>query len=85
MSWDRTLWGIEFTSGTDSKKMLIGTAWHERKQEPYAGEPTRALLFTTREAAREWCRPKQKQYAGLTGINDWRFRPVRVRETVNKV
>ena len=73
MSWDRTLWGVEFT-GRNGKKILIGSLWHPAGV-PYPGEPSRALVFTNRKSVREWCKNKQ----------DKRFRPVRVWETVRKV
>ena len=45
------------------------------------GEPTRALLFCTREQAREWCRNRRERSEGL----GWKFTPVKVRELVEKV
>ena len=65
--------------------MLIGSLWLSPTSS-YAGEPTRALLFCTRKAARAYCRMEHAKYAGRTDIcTAWRFRPVRVRETVRKV
>lgn len=85
MSWNRKLWAVEFTSSKHDNKLLLGSLWHGHKLNPYPGEPTHVLLFTTRKAAREWCKNKQAQFAGR---NDccaiWRFRPVRVREMVRK-
>lgn len=82
MSWNqKKLWGVEFTNSND--KMLIGRAWHRHFGGTYQGEPARALLFTTRKAAREWCKEKRAQYAERDDLcAKWRFRPVRVRETV---
>ncbi len=66
--------------------MLLGSLWHEQvlfRGKFYAGEPARALLFQTRETARIWC---QEEASKFLDRNDccakWRFRPVRVTETV---
>lgn len=89
--WARRLWGVEFTGLKPSEKpRLIGTAWIDLPLRPadsfYHGEPTRALLFTTREAARSWCDMRNANYSKRTDhCMGWRFRPVRVRETVRVV
>lgn len=75
-SWIRRLWGVEF-SGKLTRPHLIGSLWAARAST-YHEEPTRALLFCTRKQAREWCKSKNQCCA------DWRFRPVRVVETVKK-
>jgi hypothetical protein len=81
--WDRTLWGIEFSSGRE-KVALIGGAWHDAMIDSrFKGEPTRALLFTTRAHARAWCIERMERYnLRPYACAKWRFRPVRVRETV---
>lgn len=81
--WNRLLWGVEF-SAPQSSPRLIGSLWQERMPaEQYPGEPLRALLFTTRKVAREWCRVEMDKRKGRSDCYaDWRFRPVRVRETV---
>jgi hypothetical protein len=87
MNWSRDLWGIEFTSRSGTPT-LISTLWHHDSTAPrnyYDGEPTRALLFTTREKAREWCRLEHDKFTSRTDCcATWQFRPVRVRETVKK-
>lgn len=88
--WDRLLWGVEFTgSRTDDEPMLIGRLWAadwaRTTSLPYPGEPTRALLFTTRELARQWCAETMANWrAGGRDecVSRWRVRAVRVRETV---
>lgn len=79
--WNRKLWGVECVTATGST-MLIGCAWLRADTSHYDGEPTRALLFMSRQQAREWCRKKSKEYddphLGFC------FRPVRVIETVKK-
>ena len=84
MTWDRALWGVEFTSYDES--MLIGRVWAQElaSSATYPGEPTRALLFTTREFARRWCAEKMRGWRdnGDSTVRRWRVRPVRVRETV---
>lgn len=64
--------------------MLIGTAWMTpRPQSQYSGEPTRAILFMTREQAREWCKKTELGHKQSgTCCEKWKFRPVRVNETV---
>lgn len=83
-SWDRQLWGVEFSSSFDPERLLLGEGWHDWRRPPsYAGEPTGVLLFTTRRTARVWCESKAAEYAGRTdSCASWRFRPIRVRETV---
>ena len=85
--WDRTMWGVEFKGAiADDKPTLIGTRWSHNMNAGYAGEPTRALLFTTRELAREWCHRQVAKYKGRNDVCErWRFKPVRVRETVRIV
>ena len=80
------MWGVEMTGGRMEKPILLGLAWHDHTIQPrYAGEPVRALLFCTREQARAWCRAKMQQYAGRGDVCEgWKFRPVRVTETVIK-
>lgn len=86
--WDRKLWGVEFTSSrTDDAPMLIGRLWATEwaSSNPYPGEPTRALLFTTRELARQWCAATMEMWRkGQRDdcVSRWRVRAVRVRETV---
>jgi len=83
MRWHEKLWGIEFRSSPDGEKMLLGRIWHSTKIISYDGEPTRALVFCTRKAARAWCRNKMNAYKGQEGVcRKWRFRPIRVIETV---
>jgi len=82
MSWDRKLWGVLFTS-KDSSPTLIGNAWSDPFNSRYEGEPSRVLLFTTRRSAQEWCKEKRAQYKDRPdSCRYWKFRPVRVRETV---
>ena len=87
--WDRLLWGVEFSSGSRmSAPMLIGRLWATEwaSSTPYPGEPTRALLFTTRELARKWCAETMSKWRDGRQHDDcvsrWRVRAVRVRETV---
>lgn len=84
MTWNRNLWAVEFRGRLkEEQPFIIGQAWHrvEHARPPYQGEPTRALLFTTREACRAWCRKRQVKHRQL----GWRFIPIRVREIVEKV
>ena len=79
--WDRMLWAVEMRSASCRPEgMLIGDAWHAITPPAYEGEPTRCLLFRTRKQARAWCVEATAKHAKHS--KDWRFRPVRVRETV---
>lgn len=81
--WDRVLWGVVWQ--TSDHTSLIGSLHHPDEKPTYAGEPTRALLFTTRKAARAFCQSRRAQYAEYPKPHiclAWRWTPVRVRETV---
>ncbi len=84
--WNRLLWGVEF-SRPRSSPILIGSVWCKPMPKgQYDGEPPHALLFTTRKAAREWCRVEMDKRKGRSDCYaDWRFRAVRVRETARVV
>lgn len=92
MPWNRKLWGISFVGSLKEKPRLLGAAWDEgARASPahYFGEPTRALLFTTRAQARAWCDVQHARYLTYYDkdhiCRQWRFRPVRVRERVTAV
>lgn len=83
----RLAWGVLFTGAQkDARPMLLGEGWHEtakNRPEAFAGETRRTLLFKTRAQARGWCFGQYKRYEGRTDCcASWRFRPVKVRETV---
>jgi hypothetical protein len=79
--WNRVLWGVLFTD--KSECFLLGVSWYGPVRPQYPGEPTRALLFTTRSAAQAWCREQQTKYASCRDeLRQWRFHPVRVIEEV---
>jgi hypothetical protein len=83
--WNRLLWGVKFTGSLrDDEPMLLGNLWMAGEPViPYVGEPTRALLFCTREQARAWCARKMREWqSGDEITRRWRVRAVRVRETV---
>ena len=85
MYWNRKQWGIE-TELDKGRAVLIGAGWHSARPAQYSGEPTRCLLFTTRAAARAWCKAKMATYAHREdSCAKWKFRPVRVIESVRKV
>lgn len=81
--WNRLLWGVEFI-GADGDRMLISEGWSDTSNATrHDGEPTRALLFCTRQQARNWCDEKNSRWRKQNGIvSKWRVRLVRVRETV---
>ena len=90
--WHRLLWGVAFTARRgDPEPMLIGSTWHEpvrQRKADWPGEPTRALLFTTRAGAADWCRETNAKWSDYPVghiCRKWRVRPVRVRETVTEV
>lgn len=79
--WNRMLWAVEIRSKSCKPEgMLIGDTWHAVTPQKYLGEPPRALLFKTRRMAREWCFNATRKYQKHGP--DWKFRPVRVRETL---
>ena len=79
----RHLWGVAFVGAGKGRPLLLGVGWAATVPPRYDGEPSRALLFTSRAAARRWCAAKQATYAGRTdACAQWRFTPVRVREVV---
>ena len=82
MSWNRNLWGVEFKGGfKEDQPVILGAAWNCKRADPrYEGEPTRALLFDTRQQAREWCWDNTARYTHF----GWKFKPVKVRELVEK-
>lgn len=87
MSWTREFWGVEFTGGLPGDPpILLGSIWMRPPPiAQYNGEPTRAILFRTRQQARDWCRAKQAEYAGRPDCcGDWRFRAVKVVERVEQ-
>ena len=87
MTWNRKLWGVEFSSAGRSR-FLIGSLWHRDSKESYEGAPTRTLLFCTRAQARAWCAGKNAESAARDSTDicrSWHFRPVRVRETVRLI
>ena len=79
--WDKKLWGIEYTT-LDGRKIIISNMWHHYSAAPhlYPGEPSRAMLFTTRKTAREWM-ASESHYS----VSRRYWRVVRVRETVRKI
>lgn len=85
--WNNRRWGVLFFGAQPQDTgTLIGQCWHMDAKSTYAGEPARALLFTSRREARAWCQQQQAKYAGRPdGCARWRFRPVRVRERVEVV
>ncbi len=77
--WNRKLWAVE-CSAERCETVIIGKAWHIIKDGDYPGEPTKCLLFVTRKDARQWCMEATKKHSKHSP--HWRFRAVRVRETV---
>ena len=95
MTLDRLLWGVELYSvdpNRDRRRQdlirLLGSSWADHAARFYEGEPSRCLLFMTRAAARAWCQGRHEFYASRPYsllCRAWRFRPIRVRETVRVV
>ena len=86
-AWKYFRWGILFRGSVPGERPhLLGAGWEYENliRDPfYPGEPGRALLFTTRRHAREWCAKQHAKYAGRDDVcAKWRFTPVRVIETV---
>ena len=84
--WNRTFWGVKFTSSLDDSPILLGSIWRVEKYSPFPDEPTRPMLFRTRAAARKWCKEQMDKNSKRTDhLADWKFRPVKVREQVYAV
>ena len=85
----RKRWGIRFSSRAGRRRReitVLWSSWHREATSAYPGEPPRALLFMTRAAARAWCATEQARYATRQdSLRTWRFRPVRVIETIEVV
>lgn len=90
--WDSRQWGVVLSTRDrpgcgHSDPMLLGSGWDRTPRTGHVGEPTRALLFTTRDQARAWC--DVKNAGNLARGDDYgracHFRPVRVRETVRVI
>jgi hypothetical protein len=83
-AWNRALWAVEMRSKLSRPEgMLIGDTWHSVTPRKYEGEPSRSLLFQTRKQAREWCAAKTIECKRHS--SDWKFKPVRVRETLSAI
>lgn len=80
--WSCIHWGILFVPNfRDEPPTLIGRAWlSPTMPKPYPEEPSRALLFKTRTQARAYCRRQHEKYKD--SCPHWKFKPVKVRETV---
>ena len=82
--WDRKLWGVWFNAPR-TEGFLISDTWDNYRPVVRAEEPTRALLFTTRKAAREWCKARLAYYSDHNICKDRKFRAVRVWERVTVI
>lgn len=87
--WNRRLWGIEFRNSRGDR-LLLGSLWDDdqRERAGHLGEPGRALLFCTRAQARAWCARERAKFVDYPKDHiciAWRFRAVRVRETVQVI
>jgi hypothetical protein len=83
--WDRAMWAVEMSS-PGSRPLIIGDAWAGVYAPKHEGQPTRCLLFVTREQARKWCKVQHDKYASRLEYDicrSWRFKPVRVREIIS--
>ena len=84
MSWNRKLWAVEMRSKScRPDPIIVGEPWHNVRPPAYTGDPLRCLLFTTRQSAEAWCAEKREQSKNYGP--DWKYRVVRVLETVEKV
>jgi hypothetical protein len=77
---DQLLWGVEYQVYQDGPWRILYVTWHrvDQRREWYDGEPKRLLMFHSRSYARAWCAEMRAETKGC------RFRPVRVRETVER-
>ncbi len=90
MPWRNRRWAIKFSSlhpdkAVAGRPMLIGVSWGNLSFgiPRYPGEPPRALMFDSRQAARTWARGQMAKYRGRKDCCQyWRFKPVQVIEQV---
>jgi len=81
--WNRTFWGVQFTSSLDHTPILLDSIWRTEKSIPFPDEPTKPMLFCTRAAARKWCKEQMDKNSKRTDyLADWKFRPIKVREQI---
>ena len=73
----RKLWGVVFKKG--AQPVIVFRLWIDEKADYIEGEAPRALLFVNRKTARDWCKSRN------VSSSEWKFRPVRVRETVQVI
>lgn len=72
--WNNPVWGIVLHAYPPD--LLLTTLWlRPMPGSLYVGEPLRALVFTTRAAARECVKSIKKNRP-----KHWRFRVVKLRE-----
>lgn len=85
--WQGVRWGVaRDTVGSKEPPSLLGEGWHDelwRKKPDFEGQMPRVLMFQTRAQARAWCRAQRAKYTERsTWCARWRFRPVKVSESV---
>ena len=66
--------------------VLVSRLWDRREYSVQPTEPMRALLFMSRQQAREWCRVERArlQQSGHERLQAIRLSPVRVVEEVRR-
>lgn len=81
--WAVVFWTRDRTDVHDRPHLCWG-GWHPGLQFPrYNGEPTRLVAFTTRRLARAYVQRHHAEWMKRADfVRDWRFRVVRVVETV---
>lgn len=77
----RLSWGVSLENQGPAR-MMLGDAWDHATWDAYRRigwrpQVSRPLLFSSRAAARAWCKAKTAEWKDA----GWIFRPVRVRET----
>ena len=79
----RLAWGVRLD---DDVMSLLYEGWSGNWYRRYDGDVSRPLLFASRRQARAWCAARHARYATRSdSLRDWRFRPVRARETVDVI
>ena len=81
MTVTRKLWAVELRR-LGKPIHICGTVYnYDHTYRPHLDEPSRTLLFCTRQIARDWCSRRNAIQQG----EGFHFVPVRVTETVKKV
>ena len=88
-AWTRLAWGLKARLHPRHRYRypdvdLLFEYWLQEWSPRFDGDMPRPILFASRRQALAWCAAQHARYATRqNGLRDWRFRPVRVLNTVS--